>query len=132
MGTMTIDGLAKIVERMRHQTAVRKGVGRVRITIHMGTCGIAAGARTILTTILDEIDHRDLYDVIVLNAGCAGMCSREPMMTVEFADGPAPVRYGLLTPEKVKKIIDSHVVRGEVVREYALAGGNETTRPAMN
>ena len=94
----------------------------------MGTCGIAAGAREIMMSVLKEVEEHKLHDVLVTNSGCAGLCSQEPMMTVEVADQPAPVKYVFMTPQKVKKVVESHVIRGEVVREYALAVGSEKTR----
>ena len=106
---------------------LRQGTGRVRINVHMGTCGIAAGARGILTAVMKEIELRDLHDVIVTNSGCAGLCSQEPMMTIEVLGEPAPVKYVYLTADKVKKIFDSHVMKGQVVKELALAVGSEKT-----
>ena len=128
MGKMTIDDLAKIRDAARYKIALRQGAGRVRINVHMGTCGIAAGAREILTTVMKEIETRKLEDVIVTNSGCAGLCSQEPMMTVEVLGEPAPVKYVFLTAVKISKIIDAHVLKGQVVKEYALAVGSETTR----
>jgi NADP-reducing hydrogenase subunit HndB len=128
MGKIAIEDLAKIQEAARYKIALRQGAGRVRINVHMGTCGIAAGAREILTAIMKEIEGRNLHDVIVTNSGCAGLCSQEPMMTIEVLGEPAPVKYVLLTREKVKKIIDSHVLKGQVVKECALALGSERTR----
>jgi len=128
MGKMTIEDLARIRDAARYKIALRQGAGRVKINVHMGTCGIAAGAREILTTVMKEIESRDLHDVIITNSGCAGLCSQEPMMTVEVLGEPAPVKYVFLTADKVKKIIDSHVLKGLAVKEYALALGSETTR----
>ena len=127
MPKITIDDLAKIRERTRHQTTLRQGAGRVKITVHMGTCGIAAGARGIMTAVMQEIEQRGLHDVIVTNSGCAGLCSQEPMITVEVANEPAPVKYVSMTPEKIRSIIESHVLKGQIVREYALAVGSEKT-----
>jgi len=128
MAKITIDDLARIREQTRRQTTLRQGAGRAKLTVHMGTCGIAAGARDIMAAVMKDVEGRDLTDVIVTNSGCAGLCSQEPMMTVEIANEPAPVKYVFLTPEKVKRIIDSHVLRGQVVTEYALAVGSEKTR----
>ena len=128
MGKITVDDLARIREAARYKIALRQGAGRVKINVHMGTCGIAAGAREILTTVMKEIEAKNLHDVIVTNSGCAGLCSQEPMMTVEVLGEPAPVKYVFLTPDKVRKIIESHVLKGEVVRECALAVGSEKTR----
>ncbi len=128
MAKIKIEDLAKIRDATRYQTTLRQGAGRVKINVHMGTCGIAAGAREILMTVMKEIEGRNLHDVIVTNSGCAGLCSQEPMMTVQVVDEPAPVKYVSLTVQKVKKIIDSHVLGGRIVKEYALAVGSETTR----
>ena len=127
MAKIKIEELAKIRDATRYQTTLRQGAGRVKINVHMGTCGIAAGAREILMTVMKEIESRNLHDVIVTNSGCAGLCSKEPMMTVQVVDEPAPVKYVSLTAQKVKKIIDSHVLGGQIVKEYALAVGSETT-----
>lgn len=128
MPKLTIDDLAKIREKTKHQTTLRQGAGRVKITVHMGTCGIAAGARDIMTAVLKEVEVRNLHDVLVTNSGCAGLCSQEPMLTVEAVNEPAPVKYVFVTPDKVKKIFDSHILKGQVVKEYALAVGSEKTR----
>lgn len=128
MAKIKIEDLAKIRDDARYKMTLRQGAGRVRINVHMGTCGIAAGAREILTTVMKEIEQRNLHDVIITNSGCAGLCSQEPMMTIEVLGEPAPVKYVLLTPVKVKKIIDSHVLNGQVVMDYALAVGSEQTR----
>ena len=127
MPKITIDDLVKIREKTRYATMLREGAGRVKINVHMGTCGIAAGARDILTSVMKEIESRQLHDVLVTNSGCAGLCSQEPMMTVEIVNEPAPVKYVFMTPDKVKKIIDSHIIKGQVIKEYALAVGSEKT-----
>jgi NADP-reducing hydrogenase subunit HndB len=127
MGKMTIEDLAKIRDAARHKITLRQGTGRVRINVHMGTCGIAAGARGILTAFMKEIEARNLHDVILTNSGCAGLCSKEPMATIEVLGAPAPVKYVSLTAEKVKRIMESHVLKGQVVEEYALAIGSEKT-----
>lgn len=128
MGKMTIDDLARIRDAARYKIALRQGAGRVRINVHMGTCGIAAGARQILTSVMKEIEGKNLQDVIVTNSGCAGLCSQEPMMTIEVLGEPAPIKYVFLTPDKVRKIIESHVLNGQVAKEYALGLGSERTR----
>lgn len=127
MPKITIDDLMKIRETTRHQTMLRQGAGRVKVTVHMGTCGIAAGARDIMSAVMREIELRELHDVIVTNSGCAGLCSQEPMITVEVANEPAPVKYVKMTAGKVRSIIESHVLKGQIVTEYALAVGSEKT-----
>jgi NADP-reducing hydrogenase subunit HndB len=116
--------LDRIAESMKSVINLREGAGRAKIIVHMGTCGIAAGARSIMTALLEEVEKRDLRDVIVNISSCAGLCSREPMMTVEL-QGEPPVKYIDLTPDKARDILEKHVLAGQVVKEYALAVGNE-------
>ncbi len=127
MTKISIDDLAKIKEKTQRAVNVRDGAGRVKINVHMGTCGIASGARDILAAVLKEIEDRGLKDIIVTNSGCAGLCSQEPMMTIETLNEPAPVKYVYLTADKVKKIFDSHIIKGQILKDYALALGSETT-----
>ncbi len=124
MGKLSIDDLDKISQRVKKTTLLREGAGKAKITVHMGTCGIAAGARKIMSTLLDEFQKRNIEDIILTNSGCAGLCSREPMATVE-REGETPVKYVDLTPEKIIKVLDEHVLGGNIVEEYALAKGSE-------
>lgn len=126
MKKLKIGDLEKIRDKVRRTAVLRQGKARAKITVHMGTCGIAAGARAILSGLLKEIEKKKLSDVIVTTSGCAGLCSREPMATVEIADKP-PVKYVDLTDEKMKKILEQHVINGNIVNEYALAVGSERT-----
>ena len=118
------EDLDKIAQKMKKVISLREGSARAKVIVHMGTCGIAAGARTIMTALVDEIEKRDLKDVLLTISSCAGFCSREPMITVELQDKP-PVKYVDLTPEKAKDILEKHVLEGKIVKEYALAVGSE-------
>lgn len=124
MPKLSIKDLDKISERVKKTTLLREGAGRAKITVHMGTCGIAAGARGIMNALMEEFEKQDIKDVILTSSGCAGLCSREPMATVELKD-EAPVKYVDLTPEKIRRILAEHVNGGRVVNEYALAMGSE-------
>ncbi len=124
MPKLKIGDLDKISQRVRKSTLLREGAGKAKIVVHMGTCGIAAGAREIMSTLLDEFSKQNIDDVILTSSGCAGLCSREPMATVELKD-EAPVKYVDLTPEKIRRILSEHVIGGTVVSEYALAKGSE-------
>ena len=126
MAKLRPDDLDKIAASMKKAMSLRDGAGRVKITVHMGTCGIAAGARKIMTAVMACMDEGGSEDVIVTTSGCAGLCSTEPMMTVEHA-GQAPVKYVEVTEEKVREIFAQHVVDGKIVAEYALAMGSEQT-----
>ena len=45
MAKLTVDDLKRIKEEVRSTTVLREGGFRAKVNIHMGTCGIAAGAR---------------------------------------------------------------------------------------
>jgi len=126
MPRIKIDDLNRISEEIRRTTLLREGNSRAKITVHMGTCGIAAGARGIMNALLDDIQQRNIKDIILTTSGCAGLCSKEPMATVEIK-GEAPVKYIKLTPEKIRDIVSQHVLNGEIVKSYALAVGSERT-----
>ena len=124
MPKLTPEDLDKIREQMAKTMSLRDGEFNAKVTVHMGTCGIAAGARKIMSAVLDEQENTDRKDIVVTSSGCAGLCSREPMMTVELKD-EAPIKYVDLDEEKTRKIFQDHVLAGNVIKEYALALGSE-------
>ena len=124
MPKLNIKDLEEIRKKVRKATLLREGISNAKITVHMGTCGIAAGARPIMNTVIKVVEESGRDDIIVTTSGCAGLCSREPMATVELK-GETPVKYGDLTEDKIKKIFSEHVLKGKIVEEYALAIGSE-------
>ena len=126
MAKLTIDDLKKIKEKHKADFTVREGGYRAKITVHMGTCGIAAGARTVMTALMEEIAQAKVDDVIVTTSGCAGLCSREPMATVEIINNP-PVKYVQLNEKKIREIFKEHILGGNVIEKYAMVIGSETT-----
>ena len=118
------EDLKKISKKMESSTNLRSGAGRAKITVHMGTCGIATGARDIMKAFLDELEASGQKDIIFTTSGCAGLCSHEPMATIEI-QGETPVKYAHLTKEKVKTIFKEHVMNGKIVEESALGRGSE-------
>ncbi|MDT8302202.1 MAG: (2Fe-2S) ferredoxin domain-containing protein [Sedimentisphaerales bacterium] len=118
------EDLGKIGEKIKRTMLLREGSYRAKVIVHMGTCGIAAGARKVMSTLMDLIEQEQTKDVILSTSSCAGLCSREPMITVELK-GKTPVKYVDLDEEKTKKVFQAHVLAGEVVEEYALATGSE-------
>ncbi|UCH10588.1 MAG: (2Fe-2S) ferredoxin domain-containing protein [Fidelibacterota bacterium] len=124
MPKLTIDELRKMRESAKKEIYLREGEFKGKVIVHMGTCGIAAGARAIMSAFLDEIDNRGITDIMFTSTGCAGLCSEEPMVTIEM-EGSAPVRYGKLTPDKAKRIFDDHIINGDVVKEFVVGIGSE-------
>jgi NADP-reducing hydrogenase subunit HndB len=116
--------LQKIKQKVKTSTILREGAGRAKIIVHMGTCGIASGAEGIYNAFLKLIEEKKADEVILTTSGCAGLCSREPMATVELK-GEVPIKYVDLTAVKVKKIFTEHVIGGKVVTDYAIVAGSE-------
>ena len=91
----------------------------VRVVVGMATCGIAAGARPVMTSFLEEIGKRNLSNVAVEQTGCIGLCRLEPIVEV-YAPGQDKVTYVKMTPDKVARVVSEHIVNGQVVAEYTI------------
>jgi NADP-reducing hydrogenase subunit HndB len=127
MAKIKIEDLKKIKDRVHAETSLREGERRVKVTVHMGTCGIAAGAREVMNTLMGEIDESGVSDVVVTTSGCMGLCSREPEITVEVID-QEPVIYEYMNPNKMRQVFKRHILEGEIQTPFVLARGSETTK----
>ncbi|MBI4946906.1 MAG: (2Fe-2S) ferredoxin domain-containing protein [Bacteroidetes bacterium] len=124
MAPLTLDELRKKRKEARKEIYLREGEYKSKIIVHMGTCGIAAGAREIVSAFLGEIENLTEKNVMLTASGCAGLCSMEPMATVELLNSPS-VKYGNLTTDKAKRIFKEHIIGGNIVTEYAIGIGSE-------
>ena len=106
--------LKVLADRAKASVELREGTKEIQVTVHMGTCGIAAGARGVIATFMREMAAAGVDDVTLRQAGCAGLCEQEPMITVRDASD-TPYRYGLLDDAKVKTIVTEHLVGGKPV-----------------
>jgi NADP-reducing hydrogenase subunit HndB len=111
----SLDDLRKIMESSDDLTAARSG-SSTKVIIGMGTCGIAAGAREVMTTVLTELEKRGLKNVAVETTGCIGMCQKEPLLDI-IRPGEPRITYGEVTPDDVVRIIGEHLVNGRVVED---------------
>lgn len=121
----SIEELKAIREKTRGNIQLRKedSADSTRIVVGMATCGIAAGARPVLASFVDEVSRRGLHHISVTQTGCIGVCRLEPIVEV-FAPGEEKVTYVKMTPEKAQQVISEHIVNGRVVTEYTI-GANE-------
>ena len=103
-----------MADRAKASVELREGTKEIQVTVHMGTCGIAAGARGVIAAFMREMAASGVDDVTLRQAGCAGLCEQEPMITVRDASD-TPYRYGLLDDAKVKTIVTEHLVGGKPV-----------------
>ena len=116
--------LQAIRDRARAAVNIRENSeAKTRVLVGMATCGIAAGARPVLTAIVDEVAKRDLSDIMVTQTGCIGLCQYEPVVEVIDAAGDKTT-YVKMTPEKALRVVNDHLVNGNVVTEYTI-GANQ-------
>ena len=117
--------LQAIRDKARAQISVREGQDdSIRILVGMATCGIAAGARPVLTTFIDELEKRGLTNVKVTQTGCIGICQFEPVVEV-VTPGNDKVTYVKMTPEMAVKVVNDHIVNGNVVQEFTIGANTK-------
>lgn len=122
MSKLTIEDLKKIKDRVIKENTPRLGEAKIKIIVHMGTCGIAAGAREVMNALLEEVAASDRTDVAIVTAGCMGMCSSEPNVTIEVGS-EEPVIYQFMNANKMRQVFKRHILLGEIQTEFALARG---------
>jgi NADP-reducing hydrogenase subunit HndB len=127
MAKLTIDDLKKIKDKVHKEMSLRDGERRVKVTVHMGTCGIASGAKEVMDTLLQEIETAGANDVVVTTSGCMGLCSREPLVTVEVLN-QEPIKYEYMNSNKMRQVFKRHIMEGEIQTPFVLARGSEVTR----
>jgi NADP-reducing hydrogenase subunit HndB len=120
MAKLTIEDLKRIKEKTAKEISLRDSRANIKITVHMGTCGIAAGARDVMSTLMEEIAEADRQDIQVVASGCIGKCNSEPNVTVE-QEGSEPVVYQLMDSDKIRQVFKQHILLGEVQTDFALA-----------
>lgn len=122
----SLEELLAIKEKAQAQMSARDAEGKdgVRVVVGMATCGIAAGARPVLSALLSELEKRNVKHITVTQTGCIGMCQYEPIVEV-FEPGKEKVTYVLMTPEKAVKVVNEHLVNGKPVAEYTVGAVTE-------
>ncbi|MBR4693110.1 MAG: (2Fe-2S) ferredoxin domain-containing protein [Oscillospiraceae bacterium] len=116
----SLEELKALREKMQKQMNVRDaGDDTVRILVGMATCGIAAGARPVMQAFLEEVNKRNLKNVIVQQTGCIGVCRLEPIAEV-FVPGEEKVTYVKLKPDMIPRIINDHIVNRNIVSDYTI------------
>lgn len=113
--------LQAIREKMKGRVALREGVQSIRIVVGMATCGIAAGARPVLNTLVEEVERLGLGDTAtVTQTGCIGICRLEPIVEVYENGKDEKVTYVKMTPEKARRVVEEHIKGGRPVYEYTI------------
>ena len=121
----TLAELQAIRDKAREKMAVRDNQqDATRVIVGMATCGIAAGARPVLSSFVEEVAKRQLSDVMVTQTGCIGICQYEPVVEV-YTPGKEKVTYVKMTPEKAVRVVNDHIVNGNVVTEYTIGAATK-------
>lgn len=115
------EDLRKLREQARAEVDVRGATKETSITVHMGTCGIAAGARDVMTALVAEVGARKVDTVTLRQSGCIGLCDQEPMLTLKDSSGREYL-YVRLDRDKARRIVVEHLVAGKPVKELISAG----------
>ncbi len=117
--------LQAIKAKMAHKVQLREydEVNATRVVVGMATCGIAAGARPVMNKFLEEVQARNLNNVMVTQTGCIGICRLEPI--VEIIEGGKKTTYVKMTPEKASRIVLEHLVNNKVVEEYTIGAAEK-------
>ena len=114
----TLAELAEIREKNKNKIALRHGLNNIRIVVGMGTCGIAAGARDVLGTFVDEINGTDLIETVtVTQSGCMGDCENEPVVQIIMPEKET-VTYVHMNADKAKEVVSQHIKGAGPVAEY--------------
>lgn len=115
----TLEDLKRVREMAQAAIKIREGQQRYKMVVAMGTCGIASGAREVMSAILDELDKRGISDVAVTQSGCKGLCEQEPTVDVVKAGQPT-ITYGYVTPEKARTIVAQHIVNDQIAGDMVV------------
>ena len=115
----SLEELKKLRDEAVKNVEMRNTGKDVRVVVGMATCGISAGARPVLSTFVEEVAKRNLNNVSVVQTGCIGMCTYEPIVEVYTPD-KEKVTYIHVDSEKAKRIVSEHLVNNRVVVEYTI------------
>jgi NADP-reducing hydrogenase subunit HndB len=112
----SLEELKRVREEALQKKQMKATPGNVQVIVAMGTCGIAAGARDTMKSVLNYIENENVSGVTVTQTGCLGRCEEEPILQVIFGDQPKVV-YGKVNMQVAEKIMKQHVQNGQPVKE---------------
>ncbi|MGJ8454699.1 (2Fe-2S) ferredoxin domain-containing protein [Pseudothermotoga sp. U03pept] len=118
----SLEDLMKIKEKAVKDLQLRDTGKRGKITVAMGTCGIAAGAKDTLKAIVEALNENNINDISVVQSGCMGLCEVEPTVEVRL-ENQEPVVYGHVTPENARRIVKLHILSNQVVTDLLVRKG---------
>lgn len=111
--------LEAIRNKAKGGVSLRKDDHAIRVVVGMATCGIAAGARPVMSAILEEVAKRNLEHVAVTQTGCIGVCRLEPIVEI-MIPGEEKVTYVKMDAKKAAEVVSEHIVNGRIVTKYTI------------
>ena len=115
----SLEELKRVREEALQKKKMKATPGNIQVIVAMGTCGIAAGARDTMKSVLNFIETNAVSGVTVTQTGCIGKCEQEPIVQVVIGDQPK-VTYGKVNAEVAEQIMKQHVQNGLPVKDYVL------------
>lgn len=117
--------LKALRDKMQNSVNLRENTeGGIRVVVGMATCGIAAGARPVLSAFVEKVAEKKLENVTVTQTGCIGICQYEPVVEV-YENGKDKVTYVKMTAEKAVEVLEKHIVGGNIVTEYTIGAAKK-------
>ena len=116
----SLEELKALRDKMQGSVTLRnESEAATRVVVGMATCGIASGARPVLTTLSNAVAEKKIEDVAVTQTGCIGLCQYEPIVEV-FQPGKEKVTYVKMNPEKAMEVVEKHLIGGNPITEYTI------------
>ena len=116
----SLQELAAIKEKTKDKvTLCDSSDNKVKVLVGLATCGIAAGAKPVLSELLEDVEKAGLKDVTVSQTGCIGICQYEPVVEV-LEPGKDKTTYVKMDAEKAKRVVEEHLKGGKIVTEYTI------------
>lgn len=116
----SLEELKALRDKMQGSVTLRnESEASTRVVVGMATCGIASGARPVLTALSNAVAEKKIEDVAVTQTGCIGLCQYEPIVEV-FQNGKDKVTYVKMTPEKALEVVEKHLIGGNPITEYTI------------
>lgn len=120
----SVEELKAIRERALKEISIRDNDNKVRIIVGMATCGIAAGAKPVMSAFIEELEKRNIRNVTVSMTGCVGICRLEPVAEILEANGEKTT-YVKLDAEKARRIVAEHIVNQKPVIEFTIGAAEK-------
>ena len=86
---------------------------RKNVLICGGTGCTSSSSEVLIATMREELAKKGVKDVNVVRTGCFGLCALGPIMIV-YPEGSF---YSRVTVENIPRIVDEHLIGGNVVKE---------------